>query len=314
MQDVWIDSGALRARITDFGASLVDLRLRGVAHALVLGYPKLQDHVQDGQLMGAVVGRYANRISGGYVPWDGAALALEKNEAGTAHLHGGSTGSAQQNWQILAASDTSVSLQWHSPEGASGYPGAFTATAIYEVQDTVLRLKLLAQSTHNTLCNLCHHPYFSLDGKLQATTHSLRITADRYLPTDAALIPTGDQASVQGTTFDFRTEKRLPDVAFNNTYCVHNQQVGALQNVAILSAADIRMAVHSTQPGVHLYSGYKLKPTAFGHHGSPYAAGAGVCLEAQAWPDSPNNPTFPPVRLKAGDTVQQITEYRFSRF
>jgi aldose 1-epimerase len=117
---------------------------------------------------------------------------------------------------------------------------------------------------------------------------------------------------VSGTAFDFSETKGVLEQDFNNTYCLGRAQTGPMYHAARLEEEGIQMDLHTTQPGLHFYNGYKIRPTAIGHSGQKYAPNQGICLEAQAWPDSPNNAHFPSVRLAAGAHYEQITEYRFA--
>lgn len=312
MQAISIASDDLAAQIIPFGASLTDLRLKHLDRPLVLGFRDLDDYARDKQYMGAVIGRYANRIARGHVALNGKTLNLECNENGTAHLHGGTMGFGRQTWTVEESNDSTVTLAHESPDGEGGYPGNFRATAEYKVTDATLRLTLSAVSDRDTIVNLCHHPYFNLDGHQDISRHQVWIAANTYLPTDDALMPLGHQADVTGSPYDFLSETTLPDCQFNNTYCLHQHQSGPLREVARLIAGGVCMHLATTQPGLHLYNGYKIKPSFLGLHGATYAARAGICLEAQAWPDSPHVYGAPEVDLKAGQLYRQVTEYRFA--
>ena len=308
-----ISNGTLEARIANFGASLVDLRLAGIQNSLVLGYPLIEAYPQDGQFMGAVIGRYANRIARGSAPVDGCSFQLECNEEGVGHLHGGSTGFGVSTWDMVETSVHAVTLRLDSHDGHAGFPGHLTVFATYElIGAATLRLTLRATSTADTIVNLCHHPYFNLDGMPDVGAHKLWIGTDTYLPSHDNLLPIGDIATVEGTPFDFRMVRPLPRHRYNNTYCLHGNQAGPLTHVATLEAGGVRLELSTTQPGLHLYNGYKIKPTARGHSGELYAAFAGICLEAQAWPDSPNHAQFPSVILRRGVLYEQTTDYAFS--
>lgn len=285
----------------------MDVRLRGVDHALVLGFPDPADYQTDGQYLGAVIGRYANRIA-----VSDRTPPLERNENDTTHLHGGAQGFAVQTWDVTDQTDSTLTLTHHSPDGHAGHVGNMTATAIYAVEGTTLGLRLTATCDQDTIVNLCHHPYFNLDGRADISGHALWIDALRYLPASADLMPTGEVSTVRDTLFDFRQRRHLPAQDFNNTYALHDHQVAPLSHVATLRAGRVTMDLHSTQPGLHLYNGYKIRPKTVGHNGAPYGPYAGICLEAQAWPDSPNHDHFPPVTLRTGATLTQTVEYRFN--
>lgn len=187
-----------------------------------------------------------------------------------------------------------------------------TLSASYKIfEPATLRLTFLASSDQGTIINICHHPYFYFSGTHTTEQHMLQINADCYLPSFKSLLPTGRIASVKNTSFDFRKERLLGKVDYNNTYCLHRNSSGELLQAAKLSYAKMSMGLWTTQPGIHLYNGYKFSREHIGHLGSPYPPRSGICLEAQAWSNSPNEPAFPKMVLRAGSTYRQVTEYRF---
>ncbi|MEJ6392690.1 aldose epimerase family protein [Gymnodinialimonas sp. 2305UL16-5] len=307
-----LSNGQISAGITDFGASLVSLRLKGWPQDLVLGFPELSDQVADPHYMGAIVGRYANRIAEGRMQIGAKLYQLDRNENGVTHLHGGNAGFARRMWQAAEVSPQRLTLRMESQAGESGYPGALQAEVIYELDGAALRVKLMARSDAETIVNLCHHPYFNLSGATETDAHRLWIAAERYLPTDAAQIPTGEQARVSDTRFDFTTPRAVPMGVFDHTYCLHGEPSGRMAHAATLSAGPRALELWTTQPGLHLYNAAHLVPGPSGHHGQPYGPYSAICLEAQGWPDSPNHPDFPSTKLRPGDTYRQVTEYRLS--
>lgn len=313
METLRISSPELEAKLIPFGASLADLRLKQLDRPLVLGFRNPADFEQDKQFMGAIIGRYANRIAGGKATLGGRVVQLEQNENGSAHLHGGENGYATQFWSLEELSESAVTFAYQSPDGEGGFPGNLSVFAEYAIDGSTLRLTLNARSDKDTIINLCHHPYFNLDGRADILEHSVWIDAETYLPSNEYLIPCGEQTPVVNTPFDFKTMRHLPEQQFNNTYCLHRDQAGQLRHVASLQAGGVRLDLSTTQPGLHLYNGYKIKPTFESFDGSRYRANAGVCLEAQAWPDSPNILTAPTVELRAGATYRQTTEYSISQ-
>lgn len=313
---VRISNATLDATILPHGARLADLRFGADETPLVLGYRGLEDYLTDTTFMGAVIGRYANRIDRGHASIDGNALELERNEGGLRHLHGGTNGFSQRYWDIVKVARNAVVLEINSKDGDSGYPGELRARAIYEVvEDATLRLTLEAHSTKPTPVNLCHHPYFRFGHRTGQNEHILTLNASHYLPSDPDLIPTGEVSAVEGTVYDFRNPTRLmgangPD--FNNTYCLAQSGRRTPHHAATLATNCVRMDLLTTQPGLHFYNGYKLgggaKPD-----DAQFEAYSGVCLEAQGWPDSPNHANFPNTVLRPGSTYSQCTEYRFHR-
>jgi aldose 1-epimerase len=81
----------------------------------------------------------------------------------------------------------------------------------------------------------------------------------------------------------------------------------SVQPLAVLTAPDrqLSLTVLSDLPGVQVYSGDGLA--------APFKPRQGICLEAQFWPDAPNQPDFPSTLLRAGESYQQQIIYRFAR-
>jgi aldose 1-epimerase len=315
MQTYRIGAGSLTARVSPFGATLVDLRLRGFDHPLVLGFEGLDDYALTDHYAGAVIGRHANRIAGGRARIDGLAIRLPTNSDGH-HLHGGPSGLARQAWCVADAGPDALVLRYRSPDGHEGYPGNCDFEVRYEMEEARLRLTFTAQCDRATLVNLCHHPYFNLSGRPDILDHRLEVDADSYLVTGVDLVPTGEIRPVDGSAFDFREEREIgpgrPAPGFNNNFCLAKRTRPEPEFAARLSVeGGPAMELWTTQPGMHLYDGYKLEPARRGLDGRIYGPNAGICLEAQNWPDSPNHPDFPSALLHPGETYRQVTEYRF---
>ncbi len=316
MQAIDLSNGRLSARIIPFGASLVDLRLQGWPHPLVLGFPRLEDYSRTSHYAGAVIGRHANRIAKGKAEVAGRLLDLPHN-GGNYHLHGGETGLARQIWRVADLSPTLVRLDVISPAGHEGYPGTCTVSASYELlAPATLRLTLTAQTDQTTLVNLCHHPYFNFSGRADIFEHILSINADTYLPADLDGIPTGEVRAVAGSAFDFTQARAIGqdriDPGFNHNFCLAGEVRQYPELAATLSVSGgPRMELWSTQCGLHFYDGYKLPGDLVTADGRQTGANMGLCLEAQNWPDSPNHPNFPSAQLHPAQTYRQITDYRF---
>eukprot|EP01119_Soliformovum_irregulare_P000551 TRINITY_DN1038_c0_g3_i1.p1 TRINITY_DN1038_c0_g3~~TRINITY_DN1038_c0_g3_i1.p1 ORF type:complete len:159 (-),score=46.04 TRINITY_DN1038_c0_g3_i1:103-579(-) len=156
----------------------------------------------------------------------------------------------------------------------------------------------------------------------------MQIFADQFVPVDATSIPTGELASVDGTPFDFRQPTAIgaridaDDQQLNNTrgydhtFVINGPSItdGAtsLRSVAKVSASHRQLEVFSTEPGVQFYSGNFLAGDLSGKSGKMYPLRGGFCLETQHFPDSPNHPNFPSVRLNAGDVYETSTIFKFS--
>jgi aldose 1-epimerase len=177
-----------------------------------------------------------------------------------------------------------------------------------------LRIALSAVTDAPTIVNLATHSYFNLAGDGDILDHRLQIPAETYLPTDAALIPSGELASVTGTGFDFRTLRAVrqadaPPQRYDNTLVLGTPQQDP-RRAARLECAGIAMELWSTEPGVQLYDSGSMRTIA-GRDGCTYGPHSGLCLEPQRFPDSPNRPGFTDCTLRPGETYRQITEYRF---
>jgi aldose 1-epimerase len=308
--------GDLDASILTYGATIQALRVhgpRGPRH-VVLGFDSCAEYLAQRMYMGAVAGRFANRIAAGRFSLDGVDYQLTRNENGVNHLHGGARGFSRRVWSIAQVTDRAVELSLLSPAGEEGYPGTLTATCRYSIEgERCLRIALCAVTDAPTIVNLATHSYFNLAGEGDILAHRLQIPADAYLPTDAALIPTGELASVAGTGFDFRTLRplRLPDAPqrYDNTLVLAPPQAG-LRQAARLESGGLALELWSTEPGVQLYDGGSMRTIA-GRGGATYRPFSGLCLEPQRFPDSPNRPGFTDSTLRPGETYRQITEYRF---
>lgn len=316
MQAIDLSNGRLSAKIIPFGASLVDLRLDSWPHPLVLGFPRIEDYSQTSHYAGAIIGRHANRISGGRAKLAGQWLDLPRN-GGNYHLHGGETGLARQIWHVDEISPKRVRLEVVSPSKHEGYPGTCKVSAIYEIlAPATLRLTLHAETDQSTLVNLCHHPYFNFSGQSDIFDHVLSINAYSYLPTTLDGIPTGEIREVADSVFDFRKARPIGqnriDPGFNHNFCLANQVRQDPEPAATLDVpGGPKMELWSTQCGLHFYDGYKLPSDLMTSDRRKSAPNMGICLEAQNWPDSPSHPNFPSAELHPLQTYRQVTDYRF---
>lgn len=314
------DSGT-EVDLLDHGASIQAFRVPtadGRTVNAVLGYNRPEQYLDDQYYLGATVGRYAGRIRDGVFDLNGRRVELVTGtDAGGHCLHGGPAGFHTRTWSISErSSGDAVAFNYKSPDGDQGFPGELHARISYRLQANALIVELAAISSADTVANLSNHAYFNLGNTASIDEHEVRINADSFTPLDGLNIPNGDVASVQDTHFDFREGAVLgPRLASLSDGFDHNFKlnkhggraftIGSRQATFAASAysADTGLAlnVYTTQPGLQFYTGH--------HLGKPFEPFQGFCMEAQAFPDSPNQPTFPSTELRAGDRYHEIVVY-----
>lgn len=308
--------GGLVARVLTLGAIVQDLRIEGRDQPLVLGADTPAAYLGPMEYFGAVVGRFANRIAGGRFVLDGRTHQVPPNFRGRHALHGGPQGSAQRLWRVLAQNTDNATLALRMDDGEMGFPGTLDVRVRISLPGNgVLQFDIQARTDRATPCSFSHHGYFTLDDTGDLAQHVLQIPATQYLPVDDDLIPTGEIAPVAGTPFDYREPRRLSGQALDHNLCLARSRRLPIRPVAWLRsrASDLAMRVESTEPGLQVYTAAHLPPEGLtGLEGRRYGPFAGVALEAQAWPDAPNRPSFPPAILRPDETYRQCTRYTFS--
>jgi len=326
----------MSVRIITYGAIItrIDVPDRaGNLENVVLGYSDLHGYLaQKNTYFGAVIGRYANRIAKGRFTLAGRAYSLAVNN-GPHALHGGSEGFDRAVWQARAAPPGGgravLELTHVSRAGDEGYPGTLAVTVTYSLgDDAALGIAYRATTDRDTVLNLTNHTYFNLAGEAAGNVEQqeLRIDADAYTPVDATLIPTGELAAVAGTPFDFRMPQAIgsrlreahPQLLFargyDHNWVLNGRSDGALHRaVRGYDPASVRIVdVSTSEPGVQVYTGNFLDGTEVGSGGKIYRQSAGWTAETQHFPDSPNQPHFPSTLLRAGQTYQSETVFRFA--
>ena len=304
--------GGLTAQVLTLGATVQDLRMDGVDHPLVLGCPDPADYLGDGIYMGAIVGRFANRIGGARFTLDGREHRTDANFKDRHTLHGGKHGTNWHVWTVEDAGDDSATLSLLLPDGEMGFPGAMAVRATIALRDGALIFDLSAESDAPTPCNLAHHGYFNLDGGGDVRSHRLRIAANRYLPVDDDLIPLPGTAPVEGTRFDFRQARQIEPGEYDHNFCLSDGTVAPRMVAELTGQSGVRMQIETDQPGLQVYDGVHFNGLA-GLEGRRYDRFAGVALETQGWPDAPNRPDFPDAILRPGETWRHHVAYRFFR-
>lgn len=296
---------------------------QGNRSSVVLGFDSLQGYLAKPPYFGAIIGRYGNRIARARFTLNGQEYRLAANN-GPNHLHGGEKGFDKVVWDATPATDGSASLTltYLSRDGEEGYPGNLRATVKYQLTDEDgLRITYDAETDKATPVNLTNHSYFNLSGNHAGAIldHVLWIDADRYLPVDSTLIPTGALAPVKGTSFDFTTPTKIGariqavPGGYDHNF-VLNKPDGTAKLVAYLtdSASGRKLEVFTTEPGLQFYSGNFLDGTIRTSAGQRIVKHGALCLETQHFPDSPNQPSFPSTILQPGKKYHTETRYRLT--
>lgn len=320
------NANGMEVKILNYGGTITDIITadkQGQKGNVVLSYDSLSGYQQKGQpYFGALVGRYANRIANAKFKLDGKEYTLAANNNGNT-LHGGLKGFDKVVWTATPAGDSSLQLVYSSKDGEEGYPGNLVATVVYTLTpDNGLQINYKATTDKPTVLNLTNHSYFNLSAGKESTIlgHELTIKASRYTPVNDKLIPTGKLDAVDGTPMNFNTAKKVgADIekvkgGYDHNYVLDKKE-GEMATIATLydPTSGRVMEVSTTQPGVQFYTGNFLDGTLTNTRGGQkYGKNAALCLETQHFPDSPNQPSFPSVVLKPGETYNQTTVYKFS--
>ncbi|MGB3586327.1 MAG: aldose epimerase family protein [Tunicatimonas sp.] len=328
-----LTNGDTEIGITNYGGVITAWRVPdadGNLGDVVLGYDNMEGYRSKPSYFGALVGRYGNRIAKGEFTLDGETYSLATNN-GANHLHGGIKGFDKVVWQADTATSSDgpqLVLRYTSPDGEEGYPGNLETQVTYTLQaDNTLRIDYEATTDEPTIINLTNHSYFNLSGDPSTTIldHRLMIDADRYVPVTEELIPTGELAPVNGSPFDFTESTVIGNridadhsqikngLGYDHCWVLNGAEDELTRAATVFEPTSKRfLEVFTTEPGIQFYSGNFLDGTAVGKEGISYKKRSALCLETEHFPDSPNQPDFPSVVLRPGETYRTTTAYKFS--
>jgi aldose 1-epimerase len=321
-----------QVKITNYGAKVMSVTVPdkdGKKENVVLGYSSAEEYLDGNPYFGAIIGRYANRIANGHFILDGEEYQLNRNN-GNNHLHGGPGGFHNVLWETRKFQDDqaeALELTYYSNDREEGYPGNLAAKVIYTWSDeNELQIRYSAVTDKKTIVNLTHHSFFNLKdgGRSEIVDHELMINADYFTPVTEQLIPTGEIRKVDGTPMDFRDMHPIKEninavydqLEYGNGYD-HNYVLNKKDSQLALAARVYEpstkraMEVYTDTPGMQFYSGNSLDGSDKTKEGISYESRSGFCLEAQHYPDSPNQPGFPSVILNPGEEYSQTTIYKF---
>lgn len=324
------NSNGMQVKVMNYGGTITDIITadkNGDMKSVVLGFDSLSSYTgRQNALMGAAVGRVANRIANKRFTLDGREYIL------TSNIHGGVQGFHKRIWNIEEVpgnKEVALRLTYFSKDGEEGYPGNVNIVITYTLNNkNELIINYMAATDKATPVVLTNHTYFNLSGGKDDNVLSteLSIFADRFLEAAGGPFPTGNFLDVQGTPFDFTTPqsigKRITESnaqlalgggGYDLTFVLRNQTgKPALAAIAYEPVSGRVMEVYTTEPGMVFYTGNHLSEKTIGREGKPFAKNGAFCLETQHFPDSPNQPQFPNTILRPGETYRSQTVYKFS--
>ncbi|MEN6457414.1 MAG: aldose epimerase family protein [Thermoguttaceae bacterium] len=321
-----VNKHGLRVKIMTYGATITAVETPdrdGQMANITLGLESAEDYLAGHPCFGSTVGRYANRIAKGRFCLDGVEYRLATNN-GPNHLHGGLRGFDKVVWRaelVECPGMAGVAFSYRGVDGEEGYPGTLDAQVTYSLtDDNELRMEYAATTDRPTVVNLTNHAYWNLAGAGSGDVlgHQLTLHAERYLPTDEGLIPTGELRPVADTPMDFRRPTPVGSHieaagGYDHCYVLDGWIAGQEPRLAA-QVTEPRtgrvMEVLTTEPAVQLYTANGLDGR-LGAFGRTYGKYSGLCLEAQHFPDAPNQPAFPSTELRPGQMYRQRTVHRF---
>ncbi len=306
---ITLSAGDLTVCVLTLGAIVQSVRLAGVAHDLTLGSERLADYLGPMRSHGSLIGPVVNRLTNAQAPIGGKLHRFEANLLGQHTLHSGACCTRAKHWTIESSDETSATLSLDLPDGEGGFPGNRHVTCRFSVDAPAsLRMEVTTTTDALTLVNFANHSYWNLDGTANWAGHSLRVAADRRLPTTDFFAPTGEIVDVTGTPWDLREPAVITpgEPPFDTNYCLSDARA-ALRDVLWLTGRDgITMTVATSEPGIQVYDARSAA-----RPGGPFHEG--LAIEAQNWPDAPNHAGFPSIEVGPEAPCVQVTEWRFAK-
>ena len=324
----------IKVYITNYGGRIVSLLTpdrSGQIGDVVLGFKSIDDYLSaNGPYHGALIGRVGNRIAKGKFKLGSETYSLPINNNEN-HLHGGPEGFNNQVWEVKAADDSSITMNYFSSDGEMGYPGNLDVEVMYSLNDeNELLITYKATTDKSTPVNLTNHAFFNLAGEANGTIndHLLKLNADHFTPVDKTLIPLGENRSVEGTPFDFRIPKTIgrdlnlqeTDLqmeyggGYDHNFVLNKEKDGEMSLAAYVidPKSGRRMDIFTEEPGIQFYGGNFMDGSDIGKYGKKFLYRESFALETQHFPDSPNQPSFPNTILNPGEVYESKSVYKFS--
>lgn len=293
MEQITINNGLLSITILSYGATIQEFIHLPTQQNLVVGLSNKEDYYKDSRYLGACVGRFAGRISGGGFHLEGTHYPLFNVDG--IHLHGGKCGFSHRLWtvsEINRGKVPAVTLSYCSPHMEEGYPGELKCSVTYRLREDKLEIIHEATSDQPTVINMVNHSYFRLDKEDTISHYRLQIAAEDRLETQENLIPTGNLIKVSDTPYDFRASKEIGELCMDTPFVFTGEQEVKATVFSPLSRIGIR--VYTDQPAMVVYT-----PDEF----------PAICLETQNYPDAPTNPDFPSAILYPGERYKNHSTF-----
>lgn len=316
-----ISSGNLTAKILNYGGTIQSLRYDD--KEVVLGYDTIEEYVNNDGYFGATVGRYAGRIGDATFKLNGKRYRLEKND-GESCLHGGKVGFDKVLWNVdeeNGVGDDFVEMTYLSADGEGGFPGNLSVKVRFYIENNGLGIRYFAKTDKDTYINLTNHTYFNLLHTRSIDFSLLKLEADEYFEAGEKLVPTGEKKSVKGTPFDFKwatpindwidLEDKQIEIAggYDHNFVINGKGFRKFAELTT-TVSGLKMVGFTDRPCVQFYSGNFIT-TRKVSGGEMIGKRSAICLETQGYPNSMNVGDAKADLLKAGETYESVTEYRF---
>ena len=303
--------------IMNWGAAIQDWKIFNHDHKptnVVLGFEKFNYYPTHSPFFGAIIGRVINRISKGEFSLNGSKYTLPVNRPPN-HLHGGSEGFGTSLWNVKTnKNENSVTFSIESKDGHQGYPGNVDASVKYTLSGNNLSIEMFANVDTPTPINMGQHNYFNLssideiNSNYNVCNHQLFINSSSYTETDNNLIPTGNFIKTKDSSMDFSKLKNINKIKLDDNFVLNKNSENETAAELYNPQNGLHLKLWTDQPGLQVFNSPLMNIKAPGLNNLKYSNYAGICLEAQKFPDSVNQPHFPSIIIKPNQSYYQKTE------
>jgi aldose 1-epimerase len=320
-------ASGLYASICTHGARLLEWvveRNHLPAVDVVLGYQNAQQMLAGSASLGAIMGRFANRIANSSFSIGNETFHVPPNH-GVHCLHGGQGGLRHQVFEVTDRQPHQVTLSKVLRTEDDGFPGRLEVDVTYTLNAGALSLNLQAKvHDHPTVVNLTAHPFFNLNPQGDWRDHQVELPLEWVLPVDSTGIPFGSPVLVEETDFDFRTERaiggaieKLHSSSAGFDHCWLKNSPPDLGNITTMARfrndmARLLLEIKSDAPGILFFSGHTLTAH-IGKFEQAYGPFSGFCFEPQDPPDAPNQSWAPSTVLLPDQSWSRHIEYVIHR-